>query len=75
MGGKKSGYAGFFHLPGQSALSTNQCPTSERDKEEMKKVPYASAVGSLMYDVHKARHLSCSWRGQSVSPAKNIGQQ
>lgn len=36
-------------LAGQSALSTNQCPTSEKDKEEMKKVPYASAVGSLMY--------------------------
>ena len=54
-------------LAGQSALSTNQCPTNEKDKEEMKKVPYASAVGSLMYGVHKARHLSCSWRGQSVS--------
>ena len=30
-------------------LSSKQCPTSEKDKEEMKKVPYASAVGSLMY--------------------------
>jgi hypothetical protein len=36
-------------LAGQSALSTNQCPPIEKDKEEMKKVPYASAVGSLMY--------------------------
>lgn len=34
-------------LAGQFALSTNQCPTSEKDKEEMKKVPLA--VGSLMY--------------------------
>ncbi|KAF5945758.1 hypothetical protein HYC85_015986 [Camellia sinensis] len=30
-------------------LSSNQCPTSEKDKEEMQKVPYASVVGSLMY--------------------------
>ena len=30
-------------------LSSAQCPKSEADKEEMKKVPYASAVGSLMY--------------------------
>lgn len=30
-------------------LNSDKCPTSEKDKEEMKKVPYASAVGSLMY--------------------------
>ena len=30
-------------------LSSVQCPKSEADKEDMKKVPYASAVGSLMY--------------------------
>ncbi|PKI67513.1 hypothetical protein CRG98_012097 [Punica granatum] len=30
-------------------LSSKQCPTSEKEKEEMKKVPYSSAVGSLMY--------------------------
>ncbi|PKI46120.1 hypothetical protein CRG98_033515 [Punica granatum] len=29
-------------------LSSKQCP-SEKEKEEMKKVPYSSAVGSLMY--------------------------
>ena len=36
-------------LSGHFKLSSNQCPTSEKDKEEILKVPYASAVGSLMY--------------------------
>ena len=30
-------------------LTSKQCPTSEKEKEEMTKLPYASAVGSLMY--------------------------
>ena len=30
-------------------LSSKQNPSSEKEKEEMRKVPYASAVGSLMY--------------------------
>ena len=30
-------------------LSTRHCPSSDGEKEDMKKVPYASAVGSLMY--------------------------
>lgn len=36
-------------LAGHFKLSKNQCPTSEKEKEEMHKIPYASAVGSLMY--------------------------
>ena len=36
-------------LAGHFKLSSNQCTTSGKDKEEMLKVPYASAVGSLMY--------------------------
>ena len=36
-------------LAGHFKLNIKQCPTSEKDKEDMKKVPYASAVGSLMY--------------------------
>ena len=36
-------------LVGQFKLTSKQCPTSEKEKEEMSKVPYASAVGSLMY--------------------------
>ena len=38
-------------LAGHFKLSPNQCPTSEKDKEEMLKVPYPSAVGSLMYSM------------------------
>ena len=30
-------------------LSLEDCPKSEKEKREMLRVPYASAVGSLMY--------------------------
>lgn len=30
-------------------LKDKQCPTSEKDQEDMKRVPYASIVGSLVY--------------------------
>ena len=30
-------------------LSLNQCPENDLEKESMKNIPYASAVGSLMY--------------------------
>ena len=36
-------------LAGHLNLSLKQCHTSEKDVKEMSKVPYASAVGSLMY--------------------------
>ena len=36
-------------LAGHLKLSSKQCPTSEKDMKEMSKVPYAFAVGSLMY--------------------------
>ena len=36
-------------LAGHFKLSSQQCPTSEKEKEEMKKIHYASAVGNLMY--------------------------
>ena len=36
-------------LVGHFKLTIEQCPTSEKEKEEMSKVSYASAVGSLMY--------------------------
>ena len=32
-------------------LSKSQCPQDENERVEMEKVPYASAVGSLMYEV------------------------
>lgn len=36
-------------LGGHFKLSSKQSSTSEKEKEEMKTAPYASAVGSLMY--------------------------
>ena len=30
-------------------LSKTQCPTTAEDGEKMKDVPYASAIGSIMY--------------------------
>jgi len=30
-------------------LSTELCPNNDKEKDEMRKIPYASAVGSLMY--------------------------
>ena len=30
-------------------LSQTQCPTTIEDREKMKVVPYASAIGSIMY--------------------------
>ncbi|WVZ24581.1 hypothetical protein V8G54_003125 [Vigna mungo] len=36
-------------IVGHFKLSKSQCPKNEEEKEEMSKVPYSSAVGSLMY--------------------------
>ncbi|KAH9682681.1 hypothetical protein KPL71_027445 [Citrus sinensis] len=36
-------------LPAHFRLSEQQCPTADTDKSEMIKIPYASAVGYLMY--------------------------
>ena len=36
-------------LAGHLMLSSKQCPISEKDMKEMRKVPYASVIGSLMY--------------------------
>jgi len=30
-------------------LSTKLCPSNDKEKEEMRKIPYASVVGSFMY--------------------------
>src|SRR4051812_30118392 len=36
-------------LANHCKLSSEQCPVSEKEKAEMEKIPYAFAVGSLMY--------------------------
>jgi ATP-binding cassette subfamily B (MDR/TAP) protein 1 len=43
-------------LAGHHKLSKDQYPTSKREKEAMKKVPYHSVVGSLMYAMVCTRH-------------------
>jgi len=40
---------GFMPLSHGTVLSADQCPTTAADKEKMSRVPYASAVGSIMY--------------------------
>ncbi|KAH9331630.1 hypothetical protein KI387_003738, partial [Taxus chinensis] len=36
-------------LAGHFKLSKEQCPKTEQERNQMSKVPYSSAVGSLMY--------------------------
>ena len=36
-------------IPVGVKLSTEQCPKTQEEEEDMSHVPYASAVGSLMY--------------------------
>ena len=36
-------------LPTNCKLNVKQCPKGEMEKAEMRTVPYASVVGSLMY--------------------------
>src|SRR5512146_3578961 len=40
---------GFLHVLQGVKLSKTQCPTTAEDRENMKDVPYASAIGSIMY--------------------------
>ena len=40
---------GFLPLLQGVKLSQTQCPTTAEDREKMKVIPYASAIGSIMY--------------------------
>ena len=40
---------GFLPVLQGVKLSKTQCPTTAEDRENMKDVPYASAIGSIMY--------------------------
>ncbi|KAJ9561573.1 hypothetical protein OSB04_006733 [Centaurea solstitialis] len=40
---------GFIPMQHGIVLSKTQCPVSSQDQDKMKSVPYASAVGSIMY--------------------------
>ena len=38
-------------------LSVDLCPCNDNENEEMSKIPYASAVGSLMYAMVCTKHI------------------
>ena len=40
-------------------LSKTQCPTTTEDREKMKVIPYASAIGSIMYEMLCTRPDVC----------------
>ena len=46
MGNFKKGYVPMEH---DTILSSYQCPSIKVERENMKDVPYASAVGSIIY--------------------------
>ena len=40
---------GFLTMSHGIKLSKSQCPTTKDERERMDKIPYASAIGSIMY--------------------------
>ncbi|KAL5545377.1 hypothetical protein UlMin_005064 [Ulmus minor] len=42
-------------LVGHFKFSSDQCPNSDEEKKEMEKVPYSSAVGSVMFTMVSTR--------------------
>jgi len=53
-------------------LSLDQCPKTDKEKERMSSVPYASAVGSLMYAMLCTRPNICFTVGLVSSYQSNI---
>ena len=60
----------FLHVLQGVKLSKTQSPTTAEDRERMKVIPYASAIGSIKYAMPCTRpivYLSMSWqRGTTV---------
>ena len=56
-------------------LSKEQCPKTPQEEEDMRRVPYASAVGSLMYAMLCTRPDIClrGWDSQSLPIQPWIG--
>ena len=57
---------GFLPVLQGIKLSQTQCPTTAEDREKMKGVPYASAIGSIMYAMLCTRPDVCLllvWQG------------
>ena len=40
-------------------LGLEQCPTSQKEKEEMQKTSYSYVVGSLVYALVCVKHIFC----------------
>ncbi|KAI3710140.1 hypothetical protein L2E82_39914 [Cichorium intybus] len=52
---------GFLPIPHGTILSKSQCPSTRTELERMKHVPYASAIGSIMYAMLCTRpDVSCA---------------
>ena len=56
------------------ALSLRLCPETLQENEQMKRVPYASAVGSLMYAMLCTRPDICFAVGMVSRYQSNPGQ-
>ena len=54
-------------------LSKEQCPKTPQEVEDMKRVPYASAVGSLMYAMLCTRPDICFTVGVASRYQSNLG--
>ena len=50
---------GFLHVLQGVKLSQTQCPTTAEDREKMKVIPYASAIGSILYTMLCTRPDVC----------------
>ena len=62
---------GFLPVLQGVRLSSAQCPTTAEDKEEMSVIPYASAIGSIMYAMLCTRpivYLAISGKGYNGDP-------
>ena len=57
------------------ALSLNMCPKNPQEREEMSRVPYASAVGSLMYAMMCTRPDICFVVGLVSQYQSNPGRE
>jgi len=63
-------------LAGHFKLSSKQCPQSSEEEEEMSRVPYASAMGLLMYAmVYTKFDLAYAISRIMSNPGSNIGKQ
>ena len=40
---------GFIPMVHEKHLSKSMCPKTQEERERMSKIPYASAIGSIMY--------------------------